>query len=92
MTVEERDNNCPTVVFLNCEFKLSSHLFSDITVKNKPQTNNETSHALLLYLVWREAVQRPDWSRVSGLQLAQVGQQRQISLLITALVLPVKQH
>lgn len=45
---------------------------------------------LLVYLVWCEAVQRSDWSRVRTLQLTQIGQERQISLLITTLVFPVK--
>lgn len=50
----------------------------------------DQSHVLLVYLVWCEAVQRSDWSRVWTLQLTQIGQERQISLLITTLVFPVK--
>ena len=45
---------------------------------------------LQVYLVRGEAVQRSDWSRIRRLQLTQVGQQRQLSVLIGALVLPVK--
>lgn len=41
-----------------------------------------------MYLVWREAVERSNWAQVCRLELAQVGQQRQLSVLITALVFP----
>lgn len=46
----------------------------------------------VLYLVRYKAVQRSYWSRVRGLHLAQVGQQRQLSLLVAALVSPVRHH
>lgn len=45
-----------------------------------------------MYLVRYKAVQRSYWSRVRGLHLAQVGQQWQLSLLVAALVSPVRHH
>lgn len=42
-----------------------------------------------MYLVRRKAVERSNWSQVCRLELTQVGQQRQLSVLITALVFPV---
>lgn len=46
----------------------------------------------VMYLVRYKAVQRSNWSRVRGLHLAQVGQQWQLSLLVAALVFPVRHH
>lgn len=42
----------------------------------------------IVYLVRRKAVERSNWSKVCRLELAQVGQQRQLSVLIAALVFP----
>lgn len=42
-----------------------------------------------IYLVWRKAVERSNWSQVCRLELTQVGQQRQLSVLVAALVFPV---
>lgn len=42
-----------------------------------------------MYLVWRKAVKRSNWSKVCRLELTQVGQQGQLSVLIAALVPPV---
>lgn len=44
------------------------------------QTQKELSLSLvdlltILYLVWRKAVERPNWSQAFGLELTQVGQQ-----------------
>lgn len=43
----------------------------------------------IVYLVRRKAVERSNWSKVCRLELAQVGQQRQLSVLVAALVFPV---
>lgn len=43
----------------------------------------------IMYLVWREAVERSNWSKLCRLELTQVGQQRQLPVLVAALVFPV---